>query len=248
MYGVEYKHDESDMEGVIMLQAMIVASDAEELAFVAMVLQRVGCSVLRALDLEKAMGKWGTTPLDIIVLCYDGRVVVESVLRVRGVTEVPLIVIGDKLAEATHVTLLDAGVDLVIERPCSTRLLRAQAQALLRRAAGMPLATLPTLTVAPVSLDPAARTVQVLEAPPRKLTHLEFRLMYTLMMHKGQVISTQQLVERVWGYSDDKDRDLVRGLVRRLRVKIEPDPKHPVYLVTHQGIGYAFLPQEPKCE
>ena len=96
-----------------------------------------------------------------------------------------------------------------------------------------------------VSLDPAGRTVEVHGSPSKRLTQLEFRLMYTLMMHAGQILSAQQLVERVWGYDDDKDRDLVRGLVRRLRAKIEPDPKHPVNLVTYPGVGYAFMPQTP---
>jgi len=226
-----------------MLQAMLIAPDAEELAIVAVVLQRVGCNVLRSNSLDKAVDKWGTTPLDLIVLCYDGRVVLDQIHRLRGMTEVPLAVIGDAIPEAHHVALLDAGVDLVILRPFSARLLRAQTRALLRRASGMPLATLPVLTVGAVSLDPAGRTVEVHGSPAKRLTQLEFRLMYTLMMHAGQILSPQQLVERVWGYDDDKDRDLVRGLVRRLRTKIEPDPRHPVLLVTHPGVGYAFMPE-----
>ena len=227
-----------------MLQAMLVAPDAEELAIIARVLQRVGLNVLRAIDLEKAINKWGTTPLDMMLICYDGRVILEQVHRLRGITEVPLITITDEITEVMHVALLDAGVDLVIQRPFSARLLREQSNALLRRATGMPLATLPTLTVDTITLDPATRTVQTMGATPKRLTHLEFRLMYTLMMHKGQIMSPQQLVERVWGYEGDKDRDLVRGLVRRLRIKIESDPKDPHYLVTHQGIGYVFMPQE----
>jgi len=225
-----------------MLQAMLIAPEAEELAIIAVVLQRVGCNVLRANSLDKAVAKWGTTPLDLIVLCYDGRVVLEQIHRLRGITEVPLAVIGDPMTEAHHVAILDAGVDQVVQRPFSARLLRAQVRALLRRAAGMPLATLPTLTVGPASLDPATRAVEVAGGPARRLTQLEFRLMYTLMMHAGQILSPQQLVERVWGYDDDKDTDLVRGLVRRLRAKVEPDPRRPIYLVTHAGVGYVFLP------
>lgn len=227
-----------------MLQAMLVAPDAEELAIIAVILQRIGFNVLRANDLEKAINKWASTPLDLILKCYEGRVILEQVQRLRGITEVPLIIITDEITEVMHVALLDAGVDLVIRRPFSARLLRAQSKALLRRATGMPLATLPTLTIESLSLDPTTRTVQVMGAAPKRLTHLEFRLLYTMMMHKGQIMSTQQLVERVWGYEGDKDRDLVRGLVRRLRIKIELDPKDPHYLVTHQGVGYVFISQE----
>jgi DNA-binding response OmpR family regulator len=230
------------MVEVIMLQAILVAPDAEELAIISVILQRIGFNVLRANNLDKAIDKWGSTPLDMILICYDGLGIPEQVHRLRGITEVPLIIITDAVTEVVHVALLDAGVDLVIYRPFSARVLRAQCKALLRRATGMPLATLPTLTIETISLDPTTRTVKVLDAPLKRLTHLEFRLLYTLMVHKGQVMSTQQLVERVWGYEGDKDRDLVRGLVRRLRIKIEPDPKNPQHLVTQQGIGYVFLP------
>ena len=223
-----------------MLEVMLIAPEAEELAIIAVVLQRVGCNVLRSVNLDKAIGRWGSTPLDLIVVCYEGPVLLEQVNRLRGMTAVPLVVIGEQITEAHHVALLDAGADLVIERPFGARLLRAQTRALLRRASGMPLATLPTLTVGAVSLDPVSRSAAVQSRSTVRLTQLEFRLMYTLMMHAGQILSPQQLVERVWGYDDEKDRDLVRGLVRRLRMKIEPDPKCPVYLVTRQGVGYVF--------
>jgi DNA-binding response OmpR family regulator len=72
------------------------------------------------------------------------------------------------------------------------------------------------------------------------LTHLEFRLLYTLMTHAGQVIPTERIVENVWGYDGEGNRELVRGLVQRLRSKVEPDPRQPVYILTEAGIGYYF--------
>ncbi len=142
-----------------------------------------------------------------------------------------------------HVALLDAGVDIIFYRPVSPRVLRAQVRALMRRASGIPLKTLPSLTAGPITLDPSTRAVEVTNLDPRRLTHLEFRLLYTLMMHQGQVLSAEQLVEQVWGYSGDKDRELARSLVRRLRSKLEPDPKNPQYLVTIPGIGYVLMPK-----
>jgi DNA-binding response OmpR family regulator len=63
------------------------------------------------------------------------------------------------------------------------------------------------------------------------------------MVHEGQILSAEQLVERVWGYSGDKDKELARNLVRRLRSKLEPDPKNPEFLVTVPGAGYVLLPK-----
>jgi DNA-binding response OmpR family regulator len=108
----------------------------------------------------------------------------------------------------------------------------------------MPLFSLPTLSLAGLTLDPATRTVQISGLPSRRLTHLEFRLLYTLMIHRGQVLPTETIVEQVWGYSGQGDRDLVRGLVRRLRAKVEPDPSSPRYVLTVPGVGYSFNQQE----
>jgi DNA-binding response OmpR family regulator len=136
--------------------------------------------------------------------------------------------------------LLENGADLVVVRPFSARLLIAQIRALLRRIGGVPVFSLPTLSLSGLTLDPATRTVQVEGQSPRRLTHLEFRLLYTLMIHCGQVLPTDTIVERVWGYSGEGDRDLVRGLISRLRAKVEVDPHNPHYILTVPGIGYSF--------
>jgi DNA-binding response OmpR family regulator len=98
----------------------------------------------------------------------------------------------------------------------------------------------PTLDLHEIALDPTTRSVRLADAVPRRLTQLEFRLLYLLMTHRGQVLPTDLIVERVWGYSGEGDRDLVRGLISRLRKKIEADPDSPVYIQTVPGIGYLF--------
>jgi DNA-binding response OmpR family regulator len=60
------------------------------------------------------------------------------------------------------------------------------------------------------------------------------------MINRGQVIPTETMVERVWGYTGQGDRDLVRGLVSRLRGKVEADARKPHYILTVPGVGYSF--------
>jgi DNA-binding response OmpR family regulator len=60
------------------------------------------------------------------------------------------------------------------------------------------------------------------------------------MVNRGQVIPVDTIVERVWGYSGQSSRELVRGLVSRLRRKIEPDPHYPQFIQNIPGIGYLF--------
>lgn len=224
------------------MYAMLLAQNADEKAVLSLVLQRAGLAVTTATGLERAMQSWLERPADLVLLALEGDALAH-VHRVRAETEVPVVMIVDPLSERVHFDLLEAGADLVVARPFGIRLLLAQVRALLRRAGNVPLSTLPTLSGGGLSLDPADRTVQVGGQPSRRLTHLEFRLLYTLMIHPGQTLPTEIIVERVWGYSEEGDKELVRGLVSRLRAKVEPDPRNPRYVVTVSGVGYAFNPE-----
>jgi DNA-binding response OmpR family regulator len=176
----------------------------------------------------------------IVAAFGDGRALGKDVSAIRAVTDVPLLVIVDPLGEDRMCDLIRAGADLVLPRPVSPMILGAYAQALLRRSGAAPAFSLPTLTLKDIGLDPATRTVIVEGGEPRRLTQLEFRLLYLLMTNRGQVLPADTIVERVWGYSGEGDRDLVRGLISRLRRKIEADIEKPRFIQTVPGIGYLF--------
>jgi DNA-binding response OmpR family regulator len=225
------------------MYAMLLADNADERAVLSLVLQRAGLAVTSAPDLERAIKTWLDRPADLIVLA-PGDAPLADVRRTRTETPVPLVVVVNPIAEGSHFSLLDAGADLVISRPFSARLLIAQVQALMRRAGTVPLFSLPTLGQAGLTLDAANRTVGVAGYRSRRLTHLEFRLLYTLMTHRGQVLPAEVIVERVWGYGGRGDKELVRGLVSRLRSKVEPESRSPRYIRTVPGVGYSFDPDE----
>lgn len=226
------------------MYALLLAQDPDEKALLSLVLQRAGLAVTSANDLERAMASWSERPSDLILSALPRVDPVAAIRRIRRETSVPTIVIVDSIGEAAHCQVLEAGADQVVQRPFSAKLLIAQVRAILKRAGSVPLFSLPTLSIAGLSLDPSSRTVQVVDRPPRRLTHLEFRLLYTLMTHGDQVISTEAIVEQVWGYDGRGDKELVRGLVRRLRSKIEADPHQPRYILTVSGVGYCFASDE----
>jgi DNA-binding response OmpR family regulator len=176
--------------------------------------------------------------LIFITLEADQENSIIAIQQLRGHTVVPIIVIADPLNEKDEISLLEAGVDLIVSRPYGVRLLLARIRALLRRTAGMPFHSLPTMTQGNLRLDPSNRTVKVGEGESQRLTQLEFRLLYTLMTYAGQIIPTENIVEQVWGYSGEGNRELVRGLVQRLRSKVEPNKRNPQYILTEKGIGY----------
>jgi DNA-binding response OmpR family regulator len=229
------------------VRGLVVADDLDEAALLSLVLQRANLEVTSERDLERTMRRWSENPSDLIVLAVPLPHPRDQVRMVRSHTEVPLTVVVHWPDEELQVALLDLGADLVVARPFSARWLMAQLRALLRRAAVAPTFNLPSLSLAGLTLDAETRTVEIKGRSPRKLTALEYRLLYNLMLHPGQVLPTPTIVDRVWGYrSDPEDRDLVRGLVSRLRAKVEADPHHPGYIRTVAGVGYAFgQPDEP---
>ena len=91
-------------------------------------------------------------------------------------------------------------------------------------------------------LDPAKRQVTLAEGKVVKLTTLEFRVLHLLMSHPGWVMKTDDILQRVWGYYGNGDRDLLKNVVYRLRRKIDPDPNHPRFIFTEAGLGYRFQP------
>jgi DNA-binding response OmpR family regulator len=225
------------------MYAMLLADNADERAVLSLVLQRAGLAVTTAHDLERAMKTWLDRPADLIVMAL-GNDPLADVRRTRTETLVPLVVVVNSIEEDSHFSLLDAGADLVVPRPFGARLLIAQVQALMRRAGTVPLFSLPKLSQAGLALDAANRTVEISGHRSRRLTHLEFRLLYTLMTHRRQVLPPEVIVERVWGYSGRGDKELVRGLVSRLRSKVEPEPRSPHYIRTVPGVGYSFDPDD----
>ncbi len=221
------------------MNLLLVCDDLEETQVLSLVMQLAGQSVCATDDLGRAMEVWATEPANLVMLALRGLPLLQQARRVRAETEVPLIIVADgQEPEDRLYEAYDAGADVVVLRPYSARLLAAQVRALVRRSRSARLSGLPSLSVGELTLHPATRQVQVGAQSPRRLTHLEFRLLYTLMNHPGQTLPAEAIVERVWGYSGEGNVDLVRVLISRLRAKVESDPRNPAHIVTEPGVGY----------
>lgn len=228
------------------MHALMFAHNADEAAVLRVILHQVGFRVRRGEDIEHAIETWPDHPAELILIAlpeepHDKNI---SIKQIRAFTPVPIVLISEPLSETRYAAYLDAGADLVILRPFGTRSLIAQLRALLRRNGGVQAAGLPVIIRGDTTLDPSRRIVQVNSQEPRRLTRLEFRLLYTLMTHIDQVLPAEVIVEHVWGYSGEGNRDLVRGLVQRLRLKIEENAHNPHRILTEPGVGYFFNVQE----
>jgi DNA-binding response OmpR family regulator len=223
------------------MYALLLAHNPDESAVLRLALQRAGYVPRLTTDIDTVIQNWDDQPSELVLLSFKDYIPIDKVGGIRSKTDVPMVIIAAPMNEDRHVELLEVGADLVIFRPYSARLLIFQLRGLLRRATGSSVLNLPSFTLGDLTLDPSVRTIVVKDTPPKHLTRLEFRLLYTLMIHSGQVLTTETLVEQVWGYSGRGDRDLVRGLIKRLRAKVEPDPSNPRYILTIPAVGYKLV-------
>ena len=109
------------------------------------------------------------------------------------------------------------------------------------------------MCIAPVSLskksngldiDYFTRTVTDDKGNKIHLTAKEFDLLYFLFSHKGQVFTKEQIYEKIWGYDNAPDASNLSSFIRKLRLKIEPHPDNPRYIITVWGVGYKFSREE----
>ncbi|MBN1217882.1 MAG: response regulator transcription factor [Anaerolineae bacterium] len=223
------------------MKAFIFADDPDEGNLLKTILGYIGLEVTVSLQLEPVLENWPQDSAELVILAADDNtVLMKKVVDVRATTQVPLLTIADALPEESLCAMLTTGADLVLERPVSPRVLANYARVLLRRSETVPAFVLTSLELDEITLNPSTRTVTVAGQEPRRLTHLEFRLLYVLMTNREQVLPADTIVDRVWGYNGGGDRDLVRGLISRLRRKLEPDPEQPCFIQTITGVGYMF--------
>jgi DNA-binding response OmpR family regulator len=165
-------------------------------------------------------------------------------LRAHSLT--PIIMVTAQTDTHDLVAGLEAGADDYVTKPVVTKELAARIRAALRRV---------QLHETPATSLPASRLDRVADLEIRRdlgivlkagrelpLTRTEYRLLCEFADHAGQVLSRDQLLERVWGYEYLGDSRLVDAHVRRLRVKVEDHPDEPRIIVTARGIGYRLMP------
>lgn len=224
---------------------LIVEDNSDILDMLKVMLGAEGYIVLTATDGAQAMATIREESLDLVILdlmlpIVDG---LEVCKRVREFSQVPIIVLTAKTSEVDKIVGLNTGADDYVEKPFSPGELIARVRAQLRRVrfANQASGEGPRLTVGELRLDPSGWEVR-LRGRPVPITRLEFELLYTLAQRPGRVLSREQLLDMVW---TDKEYIQPRGIdvhIRRLRRKIEDDPKDPKRLLTVHSVGYKLMP------
>ena len=167
--------------------------------------------------------------LDLMLPDTDG---IELMQRVPQLADQPVIFISAYGRDATIARALSSGAADYIVKPFSpTELVARIAAALRGRAEPEPFA------LGDLAIHYDERRVTV-AGRPVELTATEFALLRALSLNAGRVLTYDALQRQVWGNRETADTDLVRVFIQKLRRKLGDDPKAPVYIFNHRGVGY----------
>ncbi|HEX9028503.1 MAG TPA: response regulator transcription factor [Anaerolineales bacterium] len=181
--------------------------------------------------------------LDVMLPKLDGFEVCRTL---RQEMNVPILILTARDEEIDRVIGLELGADDYVTKPFSMRELMARVKAQLRRnrliqddQAERPAGAQEALTFGNLVLDLTRHEV-LLDNKPVQLKPKEFDLLLFLARHRGQALSRELILERVWGWEFGGNSRTVDVHISWLREKLEPDPAHPSRILTVRGAGYRF--------
>ena len=221
-------------------QTVLVIDDETQVRdVVCRYLERDGFQTLEAGDGETArmLIASGQPSLIVLDLMLPGASGLELCQLIRSQSQVPVIMLTARGDEADRIVGLELGADDYVVKPFSPRELVARVKTVLRRSGNGP--NHEQLQFGDLAIDLAARAV-MLEGVEVRLPAKEFDLLAFLARHPRRVFTREQLMQAVWGYTAALDTGTVTVHVRRLREKLEADPRDPRRIETVWGVGYRF--------
>jgi len=227
------------------MKVLIVDDDRTLADLLAFTMRRSGFEPIMAFSAPEAIRVFEAQPVDVVIL--DVNMPGEPGLRdgfdvcqqIRKTSDVPIILLTVRDDEEDVVSGLSMGADDYVLKPFSPRQLVARVKSVLRRSSPKGHIAEEPFTFGEIKFDPNRREFLRPGGSPETLTRLEARLLETLMLNAGQILPSENIISHVWG-PDGGSTEMLRQLVRRLRMKIELDPTKPELIQNLPGIGYGF--------
>ena len=204
-------------------------------------LTREGYAIETSSDGESGLERAAREPFDLVLLDVmlprlNGFDVLRE-LRKRG-AEMPVIMLTAKSQVVDKVVGLKLGADDYVTKPFEMVELLARIEAKLRR---VPTVAHPSEGYQFDDVRVDFRRAEVTRnGAPLDLSAREFQLLKYFIEHRGATLTREELLNEVWGYNSMPSTRTVDVHVAWLRQKIEPNPRHPQYILTVHGMGYKF--------
>ncbi|EQB89938.1 DNA-binding response OmpR family regulator [Clostridium punense] len=224
---------------------ILVAEDEKEINdAIEIYLKNQNYNVLKAYNGEEALEIFKKEEIhlvlmDVMMPKLDG---IGAIMRIRENSNVPIIILSAKSEDMDKIWGLNIGADDYVTKPFNPLELLARVNSNLRRYTSYTTSAVAqkedTIKIGGIELNDNNKEILV-DGNPVKITPLEYKILHLLMSNANRVFSIEEIYERVWqepAYS----ADTVTVHIRRIREKIEINPKEPKYLKVVWGIGYKF--------
>lgn len=222
---------------------LVVEDDAQIRNFICYTLQEAGFKYLTAKTAQSALNYLVSEQIDIMLLDlglpdFDG---IDVIKKVRGWSEIPIIVVSARDQDKDKVNALDIGADDYLSKPFSATELLARIRVALRHLYKQGGAKHPTsVQIGYLRIDFDKHLVY-LNSTEIHTTPMEYSLLTLLFKNAGKVLTTGFIIKEIWGIGYGTDTQALRALMAGLRRKIEKDPAKPQYIITEVGVGYRLI-------
>ena len=222
---------------------LVVEDEAALVTLLRYNLEREGFRVIDAANGEEALLIVKEQRPDLILLDWmlpalSGIEVCRQIRRSPEHRRTPIIMLTARGEESDKLRGLEVGADDYVTKPFEMAELLARVEAKLRRAV-VPAQPAQGYQFGDVSVD-FRRAEVTRHAEPVELSAREFQLLKYFIEHRGATLTREELLNEVWGYNAMPSTRTVDVHVAWLRQKIEPNPRHPQYVLTVHGMGYKF--------
>lgn len=221
---------------------VLVVDDEKEIRdAIEIYLKNEGITVVQASDGIEAIEKLDEHQIHLIIMDImmpklDG---ISTTFKIREQKNIPIIILSAKSEDTDKVLGLQIGADDYVTKPFNPLELIARVKSQLRRyvTLGTYEGRTELINLNGLTLDKEAKEVAV-NGDPVKLTPIEYKIVELLISYPGRVFSINDIYERVWKEPSYNAENTVAVHIRKIREKIEIDPKNPRYLKVVWGIGY----------
>ena len=231
---------------------LVVDDDPEIVGAIAITLEREGYRCLRAYDGLQALDLCLDPAvrlilIDVMMPRLDG---LSALMRIREKRNLPVIVLSAKSEDSDKILGLSMGADDYVTKPFNPQELLARVKSQLRRYTQLgdvhAQERAGVLVNGRLTYDPESRQLTA-DGEPVRLTATETKIVELLMRHPGRVFPAEEIYRRVWGEETAYAcENTVMVHIRRIREKVELNPKEPDYIKVVWGIGYKMERHEPR--
>ncbi|MEK5430518.1 response regulator transcription factor [Lysinibacillus sp. FSL R7-0073] len=224
-------------------ETILIVDDEKEIRnLIVIYLKNEGYQVLEACDGEEGLQLLKKQEIHLIVLDLmmpnvDGM---EMCMKVREIAEMPIIMLTAKSQDMDKIMGLTIGADDYVTKPFNPLELVARIKSQLRRYLklnGLNKSNSDEIEIGDLRINTATHEVLV-NNEKVKLTPREFAILELLSSNPGIVMSAEQIYERVWKEEAFQSENTVMVHIRKIRERIETNPRNPQYIKTVWGVGY----------